>query len=367
MLDGATGMGVDGAARPYYYPPHPPRRRDRHGARAPRGPHERPRRGPAHALIDDPALVQQIHLEYAEAGAQVLTTNTFRTHARSLAAGGLADRAAELTTLAVHLACAARDAFSRAQPDGAGIRVAGWISPLEDCFRPADSPGARAGAEHRVIARQLVDAGADLLLIETMARVDEARAAVAAAQGLGRPIWLAVVARAVGRMLAGSRSPTVSLPSPTSSCRPCSSTAPSSSTSASPSPRRRRRSAPRPVARRCPHTGHHDPERGWQTHAVGPEDFAAQLAEHAAALPAISIFGACCGSTPAWISALPPAASSPGPRTEPAASPASPLAHRERSSRKARRARVMARSRAVETGTIARRPRHDAASRRRAI
>ena len=38
--------------------------------------------------------------------------------------------------------------------------------------------------------------------------------------------------------------------------------------------------------------------------AVAPEDFAAQLAEHAAALPAISLLGACCGSTPAWISAL---------------------------------------------------------------
>ena len=260
----------------------------------------------AHALIDDPALVQQIHLEYAEAGAQVLTTNTFRTHARNLAAGGLAERAAELTTLAVHLACAARDAFTRARPDGAGIRIAGSISPLEDCFRPVDSPGARAGPEHRVIARQLVDAGADLLLIETMARVDEARAAVSAAQGLGRPIWLAVVARADGRMLAGeplsdlvAAVADLELQALLLNCTELEHLGVAL-------PALVAAAAPRPELwlGAYPHTGHHDPVHGWQTHAVAPEDFAAQLAEHAAALPAISIFGACCGSTPAWISAL---------------------------------------------------------------
>lgn len=260
----------------------------------------------AHALLDEPGLVRQVHLEYAEAGAQVLSTNTFRTHARNLAAGGLAGRAAELTTLAVRLACEARDAFTRAHPDGAGIRVAGAISPLEDCFRPADSPGARAGPEHRAIARQLVDAGADLLLIETMARIDEARAAVAAAQGLGRPIWLAVVARADGHLLAGEPLPDLvaaladlELQALLLNCTDLEHLGVAL-------PALVAAAAPRPdLWLGCyPHTGHHDPERGWQTHAVRPEDFAAQLSEHAARLPAIALLGGCCGSTPAWIAAL---------------------------------------------------------------
>jgi homocysteine S-methyltransferase len=260
----------------------------------------------AHALLDDPALVQRIHLEYAEAGAQVLTTNTFRTHARNLAAGGLAERAAELTTLAVRLAIEARDAFTRGHPDGAGIRIAGAISPLEDCFRPADSPGAGAGPEHRLIARQLVDAGADLLLIETMTRVDEARAAVLAAQGLGRPIWLAVVARADGRLLAGeplcellTALADLDLQALLLNCTDLEHLAVAL-------PALVEAAAPREALwlGTYPHTGHHDPLRGWLTHAIDADAFAEQLTRHADTTPTLSLLGACCGSTPAWISAL---------------------------------------------------------------
>lgn len=260
----------------------------------------------AHALLDEPALVRQIHLEYAEAGAQVLTTNTFRTHARNLAAGGLADRAGELTALAVRLACEARDLFTRTHPDGVGIRIAGSISPLEDCFRPADSPGADAGPEHHAIARQLVDAGADLLLIETMARIDEARAAVRAAQGLGRPIWLAVVARADGRLLAGEPLPELltaladlDLQALLLNCTDLAHLG-----VALPALIDAAATRPDLLLGTYPHTGHHDPVRGWQTHAIDAEAFATRLTHLADHHPSISLLGACCGSTPAWIAAL---------------------------------------------------------------
>ncbi len=260
----------------------------------------------AHALLDDPDLVRRVHLEYAEAGAMVLTTNTFRTHARNLAAGGLADRAAELTTLAVQLACEARDAFTRERPDGAHLRIAGSISPLEDCFRPADSPGAGAGPEHHIIARQLVDAGADLLLIETMGRIDEARAAVAAAQGLGRPIWLAVVARADGHLLAGeplsgllAALADLELQALLLNCTELGHLG-----VALPALVEAAAIRPELWLGVYPHTGHHDPAHGWMTHAVDAEQFATQLAHHAEQQPALALFGGCCGSTPAWISAL---------------------------------------------------------------
>ena len=66
-----------------------------------------------------------------EAGAQVLTTNSFRTHARNL--GALAHRAAELTALSVRLACDARDAHARVEPEAAGIRA----------MHPEDLQGSR--------------------------------------------------------------------------------------------------------------------------------------------------------------------------------------------------------------------------------
>lgn len=255
----------------------------------------------AQALIDDPALVRRIHLAYLEAGAQVLTSNSFRTHARNLAAGGLAGRARELTALSVRLACEARDQFTLTHPEGVDVRIAGAISPLEDCFRPADSPGGRAGPEHAEIAAQLVEAGADLLLIETMGRVDEAVAAVTAASGRGVPVWLAVVARADGRMLAGESLadlvaaladlPLQALLLNCTELRHLGVAVPALLAAA----------PPELWLGAYPHTGQQDPSRGWQTHAVDAEEFAARLADLP---PRLGLLGGCCGSTPAWISAL---------------------------------------------------------------
>src|SRR5215470_15173622 len=58
----------------------------------------------ARPLVEDPELVWTIHGDEVAAGADILTADTFRTHARSLAKGGLAERASELSALAVRLA-----------------------------------------------------------------------------------------------------------------------------------------------------------------------------------------------------------------------------------------------------------------------
>ena len=83
----------------------------------------------ARALVEAPDLVAEIHREEVEAGADVLTANTFRTHRRTLAKGGLAERSRELSALAVRLA-------REAAPAGRPVFVAGSIAPLEDCYRP---------------------------------------------------------------------------------------------------------------------------------------------------------------------------------------------------------------------------------------
>ncbi len=51
----------------------------------------------ASALDDAPEVVTQIHADYIAAGAQVITSNTFRTNTRALAKAGCAHRARELT------------------------------------------------------------------------------------------------------------------------------------------------------------------------------------------------------------------------------------------------------------------------------
>jgi homocysteine S-methyltransferase len=260
----------------------------------------------AHALLDAPAVVRQIHLDYLRAGAQVVTTNTFRTHARNLAADGLHDRAAELTHHAVALARAAREQFTREDPRGRDARIAGAISPLADCFRPEDSPGDAAGPEHRALAVQLADAGCDLLLAETFSRVDEARAAVAAAQGLDRPVWLAVVARADGRLLAGEsfHALVAALDGLDLQALLINCTDLQHLPAALPAMIAAAADRPDLWLGTYPHTGRHDLDLGWQTHATDAEKFSSTLATLAAAHPRLSLFGACCGSTPEWIAAL---------------------------------------------------------------
>jgi homocysteine S-methyltransferase len=153
----------------------------------------------ARALVEQPAAVRDVHRRYIEAGAEVITTCTFRTHGRSLAPAGLAEQAGVLTRRAVDLV---RDA---AEAAGApAVRVAGGISPLEDCYEPTRSPGYdEALREHRIMAGDLAGADIDLLLIETMPAWAEARAALDAAFETGRPVWLSLAMRDADHLLGG--------------------------------------------------------------------------------------------------------------------------------------------------------------------
>jgi S-methylmethionine-dependent homocysteine/selenocysteine methylase len=152
------------------------------------------------ALLEAPGAVEAIHRDYVEAGAEALTANTFRTHARSLAHAGLAERAGELCAAAVALA---RAAAASAAADRR-VFVLGSAAPLEDCYRPDLVPGPRElEAEHALHAGHLARAGVDAILVETMNTVREAKAALAAALGAGRPALVSFVCGAGARLLSG--------------------------------------------------------------------------------------------------------------------------------------------------------------------
>jgi homocysteine S-methyltransferase len=156
----------------------------------------------ARALIDAPQVVQEVHEDYLRAGAGAVTTCTFRTHERSLARAGLGARARELTGLAVELAQAAVRAV---RP---GALVLGSVAPLEECYDPVQAPARDVcRREHERMMRHLLDAGVDLLLIETMGTLREAEAAAGAARALAPGRWiLSFCARSSGppgRALSG--------------------------------------------------------------------------------------------------------------------------------------------------------------------
>jgi S-methylmethionine-dependent homocysteine/selenocysteine methylase len=154
----------------------------------------------ARALVDAVDVVREIHREEAEAGAEVLTADTFRTHGRTLSKGGLGERSAELSARAVRLAREAAGSLGRS------VFVAGSIAPLEDCYRPDLVPeDAALGREHREQTESLAAAGADLLLLETHNTIRELLAAARAAKATGLPFVASMVTDGHGRLLSGEK------------------------------------------------------------------------------------------------------------------------------------------------------------------
>jgi homocysteine S-methyltransferase len=137
------------------------------------------------AMIDHPKLVGEVHLDYLQAGATVISTNTYAVLRDRLARVGLEDQLETLTDRALTSARRARAAF------GAG-RVAGVIGPLVQSYRPDLCPPAPEAAKIYAEPVAHLKDQVDLLLLETMASSDQAEGALRAATGQGLPVWLAV-------------------------------------------------------------------------------------------------------------------------------------------------------------------------------
>ncbi len=164
-----------------------------------------------HGLRTDTTAVQELHTDYLEAGAHVIRTNTFQlnrriyqnvfrdaAHLHHIGAPALDRRIPTLIPRAVELARAARQQAGRDN-----VAIAGVMSPLEHCFRPdLAACDDQAHAEHAEIAHLLAQAGVDLLLLESMNTLAEARVAVAAARATGLPVWVSFVLDAGGNVLS---------------------------------------------------------------------------------------------------------------------------------------------------------------------
>jgi methionine synthase / methylenetetrahydrofolate reductase(NADPH) len=131
-------------------------------------------------------MVRQIHQEYAKAGAEILETNTFGASRPRLAGFGIAEKLHDINAAAVRLA-------REAAKDGAF--VAGAVGPLGVRIEPLGPTSfAEARAAFREQMETLVEAGVDLLILETFGNLDELREAVAAAREAAGP-EMAVVAQ----------------------------------------------------------------------------------------------------------------------------------------------------------------------------
>jgi methionine synthase / methylenetetrahydrofolate reductase (NADH) len=127
--------------------------------------------------LTDPGAVTEVHEDYVAAGARILTTNSWDANRVKLTAHEWADSLEKINREAVRLA--------RAAASGELVFVGGSIGPLGALVRPY---GSLTLAQVREIfeeqARVLLDAGVDLILLETFGSLLEAAEAVRAVRGL---------------------------------------------------------------------------------------------------------------------------------------------------------------------------------------
>ena len=146
--------------------------------------------------VTHPELVTKAYQAYADAGAEVIETNSFGANRLRLARFGLEEKAREFSLAAVRVA--------RAAVQGRGIFVGGSVGPLS--LRPADgevSPGDQRALFLEQIGA-LMDGGCDLIFLETFTALDELLLALEVAKSLGSlPVVASLGVSEEGRLASG--------------------------------------------------------------------------------------------------------------------------------------------------------------------
>ena len=135
--------------------------------------------------VTQPQVIEDIHRQYLEAGADIIETNTFNAQSISLADYGLESLAYELSKAGAECARRATGKFMAAHPDRVCF-VAGAIGPTtktSSISTDVNNSGARGTNYDELVKAYgeeingLLDGGADLLLVETIFDTLNARAA----------------------------------------------------------------------------------------------------------------------------------------------------------------------------------------------
>jgi 5-methyltetrahydrofolate--homocysteine methyltransferase len=147
--------------------------------------------------VERPDAVRTLHQAYLDAGSGVILTNTFGGSRLKLdRVGSLGERCAELNQAAARLA---------KETAGDSAYVAGDIGPTGELMEPYGLLSYTEVVD--VFAQQaqaLVDGGADLIWVETMSDLSEAKAAVEAAHKVtDLPVFCSLSFGASGRTMMG--------------------------------------------------------------------------------------------------------------------------------------------------------------------
>ena len=119
--------------------------------------------------VDQPSLIEQVHLAYLGAGAQCLVTNTFGANRAKLEEYGLGARVAELNRGGVEAACRALEQFQARHPAAEPCFILGSIGPTPQALTDRMS----LEACYREQIETLVAGGVDALILETFSSLEQ--------------------------------------------------------------------------------------------------------------------------------------------------------------------------------------------------
>ena len=168
--------------------------------------------------ITRPSVIKAIHLANLEAGADILTTNTFNSNSISMSDYDMESQVYNLNFRSAKLAAEAISEFEKSDSSGHHY-IAGTLGPTNrtaSMSSDVNDPGARSVSFDQLVdayseqARGLIDGGVDLLLIETVFDVLNCKAALFAIdsvfqeKGLRLPVMVSgTITDASGRTLTG--------------------------------------------------------------------------------------------------------------------------------------------------------------------
>lgn len=140
--------------------------------------------------LTQPNVVSEIHRKYLEAGADMIETNTFNAQRISMADFRLETECREINLAAVKLARTLADEYTKKNPQKPRF-VVGSVGPTsKTCSIMSDNtqPGwntfdyAKLFEAYKEQTEALIEGGVDVLLIETIFDVQNAKAAIEAAK-----------------------------------------------------------------------------------------------------------------------------------------------------------------------------------------
>jgi len=155
----------------------------------------------ADANLEHPEIVVNIHSDYISAGADIITTNTFRTTTWTYRRAGhtptkAKERARDSLLTAVECA---QNASNKT------VQIAGSITSVEDCYSPDKFPGKTVAEDiYGETLEWMMDGGVDLILFETMGNIHEVTLAMDMTQYLPIPLWLSLIMKDNSRILDGT-------------------------------------------------------------------------------------------------------------------------------------------------------------------